>query len=313
MSPALPDSAKSRFFGLTAAVHTPFDSHGAIDSGQVAPLAAHLASTGVTSVFVAGTTGEGLSLTDDERRALTTAWAEAGRVYKLPVVIHVGGNSLESARQLAAQASAEGVEAFAMLSPHFFKPATVDHLVDACARVAEAAPDLPFYYYDIPALTGVSFPMLAWLERAADCIPNLAGIKYTNPDLAGMLECLAYAEGRFDILYGNDESLLAGLSLGCVGAVGSSYGFAAPLYHRLLDAFVAGDLDSARMWQLRSAQMIRTIAAYGYPAAAKATMELVGIPVGGVRAPLGDLDRDARARLRGDLDALGFFAWIRSS
>jgi N-acetylneuraminate lyase len=156
----------------------------------------------------------------------------------------------------------------------------------------------------------VSLPMPELLA-VAERIPTFAGIKYTNSDLAMLQECIAFGDGAFDILFGTDEALMAGLALGARGAVGSTYNFAAPIYHHVLAAFDAGDLDTARVWQQRSVDLVRTIAAYGYSAAAKSVMAMIGVDCGPARIPLVALDESQRAALRRDLEALGFFEWIR--
>ena len=134
----------------------------------------------------------------------------------------------------------------------------------AVADIAGAAPALPFYFYDIPTLTGVHLSMPDFLEIAARQVPTLAGIKFTNCDLMAYQKCLHVADGLFDMPWGVDEALLAAPACGAVGAVGSSYNFAAPLYNRLIAAFVRGDLDAARAEQYRSVQLIELLASFGY-------------------------------------------------
>src|SRR5262249_5188945 len=155
----------------------------------------------------------------------------------LRVVVHVGANCLADARALAADARSAGAAAVAAVAPSYFRPASVDALAACCQAVARAAPGLPFYYYDIPALTGVRVPAAELLAIASERVPTLAGAKFTNPDLAAYQRCLQAAGGRFDVPWGLDECLLAALAVGASGAVGSTYNFAAPLYRRLLAAF----------------------------------------------------------------------------
>src|SRR5262249_60640623 len=112
--------------------------------------------------------------------------------------------------------------------------------------------------------------------------------------------------GRVDILWGVDEMLLPALVCGAQGAVGSTYNFAAPLYHRLLAAFQRGDLDTARREQLRSVQLVRTLAKRGYLASAKAMMTLLGVDVGPPRLPNPSLTGGQIEELRQELEALGF-------
>lgn len=295
--------------GLVAATHTPFHADGALNLAAVEQQAAHLLRNGVTNVFIGGTTGESSSLTLDERLALAQRWSEVARGTALRVVVHVGSNCLADARALAAQAQKLGATAIAALAPSYFKPRTLDTLIACCGEIVAAAPETPFYYYDIPALTGVSLPMAEFLEKAPARIPTLAGLKFTNPDLMAYLQCLR--AGDWDIPWGIDEWLLGALATGARGAVGSSFNFAAPLYHSLIAAFERGDLAAARAAQHRSTQLIALLARHGYMGAAKATMAMLSVEVGPARLPNGSLNATQAKALRSELEALGFFDWLR--
>lgn len=297
--------------GLVAAVHTPFRPDGSLHLEVVEAQAAHLRAHGIGLAFVGGSTGEAHSLSLEERRALARRWAEAARGAGLGIVVHVGANCLADARALAEQAEELGAVAIASLAPSYFKPRDVDALVACCADVAAAAPRTPFYFYDIPALSGVSLSMPDFLERSAGRVPTLAGIKFTSSDLMAYQLCLHAADGAFDVPYGVDEWLLAALALGARGAVGSTYNFAAPVYQRMMRAFAAGDLAAAREEQLRSVQLVRLLAGFGSMGAAKALMAMLGVDVGPPRLPLSGLSAGQVAELRSRLEALGFFDWIR--
>ena len=117
--------------------------------------------------------------------------------------------------------------------------------------------------------------------------------------------------GELSIPWGSDESLLAALALGGSGAVGSTYNFAAPIYHRLRQAFAAGDLETARAEQQRSVQLVSLLASRGFMGAAKAVMKMLGVDVGPARLPHGRLSDGEQASLRADLEKLGFFEWLR--
>jgi len=296
--------------GLVAAVHTPFRPDGSLHLDVVEAQAAHLRAWGIDLAFVGGSTGEGHSLSLEERRALARRWVEVARGTGLGVVVHVGANCLADSRALAAQAEELGAVAISALAPSYFKPRDTDALVACCADVAAAAPRTPFYFYDIPALTGVSLSMPDFLERAEGRLPTLAGIKFTSPDLMAYQLCLRAANGAFDVPYGVDEWLLATLALGARGAVGSTYNFVAPLYGRMLRAFAASDLVTAQ--QLRSVRLVRLLAGYGYMGAAKAVMAMLGVDVGPPRLPNPGLSSGQVAELRRRLESLGYFDWIRS-
>ncbi len=298
-----------RLHGLVAATHTPFDAKGGLNVAVVEKQAEHLLRSGVNTVFIGGSTGESHSLTVDERLALAERWGAVGNGSSLKIVVHVGANCLADARTLAAQAQQLGAAAIAALAPSYFKPRTLDTLVECCRVVAAAAPATPFYFYDIPSLTGVHFSMPDFLEAAAERIPTLAGIKFTNSDLMAYQRCLRSQDGRFDLPWGVDEYLLAALALGALGAVGSSYNFAAPLYLRLLDAFQKGDLTAARKEQFRSVRLIQLLSEFGYMAAAKAVMDILGVPVGAPRLPNAALAPGRHEALRSGLEQIGFFDW----
>jgi N-acetylneuraminate lyase len=291
------------FAGLIPAVLTPFAPNGDLNLSGVEPLARKLVGDGVCGVFAGGTTGEFSSLTTDERVALAARWSDVLKGTAVRLVVHVGANSLHDARALAAHAQSLGAAAIAAVAPSYFKPKSLDVLIEWCAQLASAAPATPFYFYDIPVLTGVALPMVEFLERAPARVPSLAGVKFTNPDLMTLQRLLR--AGGFDVLYGMDEQLLAALVLGANGAVGSGYNFAAPLYNRLVAAVRANDLATARDLQYRGVQLVEVLARYGYLSAAKELLRANGIDLGPVRLPNTDLTADARAALRRELGALG--------
>ena len=292
--------------GLIAAPHTPFRPDGALALELVAQQARLLAHNGVSGAFICGTTGEGPSLTNDERRKVAEAWI-AARPAGLAVVVHVGHLCLADARSLAAHAQQIGADAIATVAPSFFKPAAQAELVEWCAQVAAGAPTLPFYYYTIPSMTGVALSSADFLAAAESRIPNLVGIKFTFENLMDFTRATTHAGGKFNVLFGRDETLLAGLGLGAKGAVGSTYNFAAPLYLRIIDAFKRGDLEAARRDQTRAIEFIGVLDRHGGLAAGKAAMKLIGLDCGPVRLPLRALTARDEASLREGFEKIGFF------
>ena len=306
----LPDHQRLR--GLVAATHTPFHADGSLNLDIVEKQCAHLLANSVTSVFIGGTTGESSSLSLDERLALARRWMEVARGTTMRVVVHVGANALSDARALAGDAERLGAPAIAALAPSYFKPRSLDALVACAGDIAAAAPSTPFYFYDIPSMTGVSFPMVDFLGQARDRIPNLAGVKFSNPDLVSLQQCLRADDGAWDVPFGCDEFLLAALALGATGAVGSTYNFAAPIYHRIIAAFGRGDFVAARAEQFRSARLVQLLAGIGFMGAAKAVMRMLGVEVGPARLPNGNPTAAQFTELRSSLETMGYFDWIRS-
>jgi N-acetylneuraminate lyase len=298
------------FIGLVTATHTPFHADGSLNLSGVERQAEHLLANGLQAVFIGGTTGESHSLSCEERLQLTTRWIEVARRTPLRVIVHVGANCLTDAVALAVHAEKSGAASISAMAPSYFKPRSLDLLIDCCRMIAAAAPKTPFYYYDIPVLTGVSFPMHEFLETAGGRIENLVGIKFTCSDLMGYQQCLHAAGGRFDVLWGFDEYFLATMALGARGAVGSTYNFAAPLYQRMQKYFAAGNMQAAREEQFRSVQLVALLVKFGFMGAAKAVMGMLDVDVGPARLPNGNPSPEQRTALRAELERLGFFDWI---
>lgn len=293
-----------RIKGLIAATHTPFNNDGSLRLDVVEKQAEHLLADGVKTVFICGTTGEGSSLSQEERRALAKRWKDVSTNCAINVIVHVGHNCLKEARDLAEHAQEIGAFAIAAIAPSFFKPATINELVDSMAEIAAGAPSLPFYYYEFPAQSGVTISPSEFLEAASSRIPNLAGIKFTSSNLMEYQLCRAANEAHFDALFGCDEMLLSALALGAEGAVGSTYNFAAPIYLRVIDAFRAHDFGTAQVEQMKSVRLVRTLARFGYMGAAKSLMEFQGVAVGPPRLPNRRLSPEQQHALRSELCAL---------
>ncbi len=302
-------AARGSGVGLIAATFTAFHPDGSLNLDPIEQQAESLRRQGVRGVFVCGSTGEGSALTSPERMAVARRWCEvAGE--SLEVIVHVGHPSVEEARLLAADAEQRGADGVAAVAPYYFRPATVEQLVACNAYVAAGAPNTRYYYYHIPELSRVDLPMTAFLPQAAAAIPNFAGLKFTDASLDAYALCVERAAGQYEIFFGRDEMLLAGLSMGCTSAVGSTYNFAAPIYQRVYEAFARHDLEAARREQLAATRMIETASAYGGLPAFKAMMRWFGVDCGPTRLPVTTLDDAAVERLRADLEEQGFFAAV---
>ncbi|MEO1991314.1 MAG: dihydrodipicolinate synthase family protein [Pirellulales bacterium] len=290
---------------LIAAVFSPFSSDNALALGQVAHQAEWLASRGVDGVFVAGTTGESLSLSLPERMQLIETWAGVASSVGLSLFAHVGASSQIDSIALAQHADDVGVDAISAMAPNYFKPATCADLAAYLGEIASAASATPFYYYDIPSWTGVTFRSSEILSTFATTIPTLAGIKYTSNDWIDFARCVAIASTNYRLFWGCDEALLAGLVLGAHGAIGSTYNFAARQAREVVHAFQNNDFASAREAQLGVIHIVDALAQYDYLPAAKALMGILGVDCGPVRSPLRTLDHGQIQELRHCVTSLG--------
>lgn len=291
---------------MIAAVFTPMDKQGRVDLTVIGRYAARIASSPVQGVFVCGTTGEFASLTVRERKEVLEQWiaAAAGR---FKVIAHVGHDCRLEAEELARHAAQAGADGVAAIAPSFFKPAAVGDLVDFFVSVAQAAAELPFYYYHMPSITGVCLPVDRFLAEGRKRIPNLAGTKFTHNDLMEMGACLDLDGGAFEVLHGFDEMLAAGLAMGAVAGVGSTYNYLPGVYNGIFEAMERGDLKRARAWQMHSIRTVEILVRYGGGVrAGKAVMNLAGIACGDCRAPIRPFSADEYRQLQEDLQRIGF-------
>ncbi|KAL5019505.1 hypothetical protein ScPMuIL_002397 [Solemya velum] len=292
-----------RMKGIIPAVFTPFTADRELNLDAIPGYADFLKENAIECVYVNGSTGEGSSMSIQERKTMMEKWIGECHKRSITVIAQVGGLNLKDSCELAAHAQAVGADAISSLPPLFFKPSTLELLIDYCCEVAQAAPNLPFYYYHIPVRTGVSFNMEDFLALASPRIPTLTGIKFSFSDQADLLGCTQFEGCKMNILFGSDQvsnilfgsdqvsnilfgsdqvsnilfgsdqvsnilfgsdqQLLSALAMGADGAVGTTYNFLPQIFHRLLKAFNDGDVVTARKEQYRASTFIKIILRYG--------------------------------------------------
>lgn len=293
--------------GLIAAPFTPFDEFGELNLEIIPSYYQLLKRNGVRGAFICGSTGEGVSLTFDEKVSVLKAWTGLTKGDKdFALMMFLGGTNIKECKQLAQISQAEGADAISFTSPYYFKPANTKQLAKCCAEIASSAPNIDFYYYHIPVLTGGNYSMLDLLQEVDDKIPTFKGIKYTHEDFMDFLSCMNFQNGKYNMLWGRDENMLSSLVLGCTGAVGSTYNYAAPLYHDLITAHQEGDLARANALQQKSIDMIRLLGKYGGIATGKAYMKLVDTNCGEFRLPVANMSKESFESFQQDIESIGF-------
>jgi len=296
--------------GIVPAVFTPMKEDGSVHLDQILNLVNCLIKDKVAALYVCGSTGEGLSLTSEERMAVTETYVNAARG-KLPTIINVGHNSIKEAQKLAEHAAKIGADAFSAVPPSYFKISSLANLINCIAEITSAAPNLPFYYYHIPHLTSVEVDMIKFFELSSTKIPNLVGVKYSDFKLFELQSVLEFENEKYNILFGSDEMLLGALATGVKGAVGSTFNYAAPLYNKILKSFLENDIEEARKFQSFSVKMVRTQYRYGGLPAFKVTMKFLNMDCGQMRLPLQKLSTEEIDKMKEELTQIGFFDWGR--
>lgn len=297
----------SHLTGLIAAPFTPMHTNGAINLSLIPAYYEMLKANDITGAFICGSTGEGVSLTMKEKMDIAAVWGDCTKEDDhFKVMTLLGGTCIADCIELAKHAQQEGLHAVSFTAPSYFKPANAAALADCCRMIAEQVPGMPFYYYHIPVLTGVHIPMYELLKEIDGKLPNFAGIKYTHEDFMDFLSCMNFQNRKYDMLWGRDENILAALAVGAKGSVGSTFNYAAPLYHNLINAFDEGNLANARQLQQQSIDMIRLLGKYGGIATGKAYMRLIGIDCGTFRLPVKNMTDQDFELFKKDTEQLNF-------
>ncbi len=298
-----------KIYGLIDAPFTPLDKQGNVNLDPIPEYAALLARNGLKGVFINGSSGEGYLLTEDERKQLAEAWVKAAPE-GFKVIVHVGSTCVRSSRELARHAERIGAWGIGAMATPFPRIGRVEELVAYCGEIAAGAPSLPFYYYHIPAFNNAYLSMLDFLKAADGRIPNLAGIKYTFESLYEYNRCRRYRNGKFDMLHGQDETILPCLAMGgAQGGIGGTTNYNGRVLTGIIDAWNRGDLEQARELQEYAQDVIDVICRYrGNIVGGKRIMKLIGLDLGPNRTPFQNMTDEEEAKMRQELEELDFFA-----
>ncbi len=294
--------------GLIDAPFTPFHPNGDINLEPIPAYAAMLQKNGLKGVFVNGSSGEGYMLTPAERKQIAEAWVKAAPE-GFKVIVHVGSCCVRESHELARHAAEIGAWGIGAMAPPFPKIGRVEELVKYIEEIASGAPELPFYYYHIPAFNGAFLPMLDLLKAVDGRVPNFAGIKYTFESMYEYNQCRLYGNGKFDMLHGQDETILPCLAMGGArGGIGGTTNYNGRELVAIIDAWERGDLEAARDHQNFSQEVINVICRYrGNIVGGKRIMKLIGLDLGPNRTPFRNITDEEEAAMRQELEAINFF------
>jgi N-acetylneuraminate lyase len=292
--------------GLITAPFTPFNKDGKVNLQIISDLAEFYKRNAIAGVFVCGTTGESSALTFNEKIKLFETWSEH-KATNFKIIAFLGGTCVDECKQLALAAQEYNLDAVAITAPYYFKPSGLEELAAFCSEVA-AAVSLPFYYYHMPSFTGAYYNMYDLLTCVDDKIPNFTGIKYTYENIMDYQRCLNYKNRKYNILWGRDEMLLSALVIGATGAVGSTYGYTAPVYLKIMEAYKKFDMETARALQLKAIEYITFLHKYG-SSTGKAFMKAVGKDCGNYRLPIRNLSDAQMQQFLTELKATDFYTY----
>jgi 4-hydroxy-tetrahydrodipicolinate synthase len=280
--------------GVLTAMATPFDESGAVDSEGARRLAAHLLEHGSHGLVLAGSTGEGATLTDGETIDLLRAVRnEVGD--DVPLVVGTGTNDTRHSCELTKMAADASADASLVVVPYYNKPNPAG-IRAHFETVAAAVPDLPMVMYNIPTRVIVNADTGLLGELGA--VDNIVAVKQANDDELGPIDGL-------DILAGNDNTFLRVLEFGGAGVIGVATHVVGDQMRAMWDAAQDNDLDRAREIDAELASLYRDLFVTTNPIPLKAGLEMLGLAPDRLRLPLVSADPDQRAAVRAALEGIG--------
>lgn len=280
---------KAKFKGVFSALLTPYTSDDKINGKSVAKIIEMNLSKGINGFYVGGSTGEGMLLTVDERKQLFKYAAEsnAGRG---TMIAHVGTINTKHAIEMAKYAEDMGYDAISAVAP-FYYGFSYEAIKGYYNEIADSV-EIPMIMYNFPNANGFQFNK----EKAEDMFKNkkFIGIKHTTADLFALqqfktMDCDPLVYNGFD------EMLVAGLSMGADGGIGSTYNFMPEKYVKMYALFNEGKIKEAQEIQYEANQIITMLIKYGVFAAEKGILEEMGIETGGCRKPFMPLSAEGKA------------------
>jgi len=253
-------------------------------------------------LYLCGSTGEGLLMTEEERKIVAeTVVAESGG--EIPVIVHVGAPATFMAENLAKHAAQIGADGIASIPPLYYIVGRPE--VAAYYRRLKQAADLPLYFYNIPGLLNISLD-----SEMAHTLFNegtIQGMKYTHHDVLTFRGIFEACGDGLNVFSGPDEKLLNFLVMGAHGGIGTTYNCMPKLYVDIYNAWQAGDVPLAQELQYLANRVISILARYSMIPAVKAVMQMKGLDCGAPRGPFLPLSDAEKRKLKQELEPLGFF------
>lgn len=279
------------FTGVCTALVTPF-LENKVNYPMLDMLLQRQLDAGITSVVVAGTTGEAPTLSDEEKQELIhRAKNYVGDA--CTVIAGTGSNCTEHAVYLSQAAEEAGADALLVVSPYYNK-ATPDGLVAHYMAIAHSV-RIPIVLYNVPSRTGVDIPVSVY--RRLSAIPNIAGVKEASTDITKITRILAECPGDFSVWSGNDDLITPTMALGARGVVSVLSNLCPVETQAMAQAALDGDFDTAAALQIQLLPLIDLLFCQVNPIPIKEAMGLIGYDCGGCRLPLTELTTENRRKL----------------
>lgn len=282
----------NKFKGLFSALLTPFNEDGSIKFDSIKKLVEFNIENGIDGFYVGGSTGEGLLLTNEERKEVFKCVKEAAG-NRVTLIAHVGTISTDAAIDMAKCAESLGYDAVSAVAP-FYYGFPLEAILGYYNDIANST-ELPMIIYNFPNSGGFSLTK----DIANELFKNekFIGIKHTSSDMFA-LQRFKQLDRDVVVYNGFDETLLAGLAMGADGAIGSTYNFMGRKFKQIMNDFKAGNLEKAQQGQNEADEIISEMIKYGVFQSEKAILTELGVDMGECRKPFLPISDACRASMK---------------
>ena len=287
------------FRGAATALITPLVPDG-IDFDAFARVIDWQIEEGISALVIAGTTGEGSTLSDEEHRAAARFAVDhiAGRV---PVIVGTGSNDTAYAVDLTRYCCDIGADAMLVVTPYYNK-ATQNGLVQMYTTIADASTK-PLILYNVPSRTGVNLTPKSCAALADH--PNIAAVKEASGNISQIVELASLVGDKLDIYSGNDDQITPILSMGGAGVISVLSNILPKKTQEICNRFFNGDVKGSAQLQCELLPLINALFSEVNPIPVKAAMSMMGWCENYLRLPLTEMEQDHLSVLRECMRAQG--------
>lgn len=288
--------------GVYPALVTPFTKDDEVDKEGLRRLVEYAIEGGVAGIVPCGTTGESATLSHEEHKEVIDTVVDCSTV---PVVAGTGSNNTKEAVEFTKYAADAGADACLLITPYYNKP-NVKGLKEHFKRIGDAV-ELPLVLYNIPSRTGQNVSAATMVELAAE-VENIKGVKEASGDLKQIGAIIRSVTERgldFTVVAGDDFLTLPIMSLGGKGVISVVANIAPREMSEMVAAMLKGEVEKAKEINIRLFSLFEAMFLETNPIPVKKAAEMMGLPAGHVRLPLGALSKENEAKLRKVLERQG--------
>ncbi len=288
--------------GVYPALITPFTADDEIDKEGLRRLVEYVIEGGVAGIVPCGTTGESATLSHEEHKRVIDVVVDCSKV---PVIAGTGSNNTKEAVEFTKHAADAGADACLLITPYYNKP-NVKGLKEHFKIIGDSV-DIPLILYNIPSRTGQNVNAETMVALASE-ITNIKGVKEASGDLkqiGAIIRSVTEQGLDFTVVAGDDFLTLPIMSLGGKGVISVAANIAPREMSEMVATMLKGDMEKAKEINIRLFSLFEAMFLETNPIPVKCAAEMMGLPAGHVRLPLGALSKENEEKLRKVLEGLG--------